>query len=155
MKNKLFLTCLIWTVACLIISGLTGWISASHIAGWYQRLNQPFFCPPSWIFGPVWTTLYITIGVAGAQLWQKRKKHPLLFLFFSMQLTFNFLWSFIFFIGESLSWALVDILVLWISLLCVMILSAREQKNIAWLLTPYFLWVSFAAILNYAIWQLN
>lgn len=155
MQLKLLLTCLLWVICCLIISGLSGWVSVSHIAGWYQTLNQPSFSPPSWVFGPVWTALYITIGIAGGLLWQKRRQDPLLFLGFSLQLAFNFLWSFIFFVAESIVWALVDILALWVSLLCLIVLLARKRKNIAWLLSPYFLWVSFAAILNYAIWHLN
>lgn len=155
MKFKLFFTCLFWVVGCLIVSGFTGWVSASHITGWYQALNQPSFNPPSWVFAPVWTTLYITIGIAGGLLWQKRRKHPLLLFCFTLQLAFNFLWSFIFFVGQNISWALFDILALWISLLCLIIFSARKQKNIMWLLLPYFIWTSFAAILNYSIWQLN
>ncbi|MBP9726361.1 MAG: tryptophan-rich sensory protein [Gammaproteobacteria bacterium] len=155
MRTPLFLSCIVWVSICLVISGFSGWVSSSHISGWYQTLNQPSFSPPSWIFGPAWTLLYVTIGIAGGFLWQHRKKFSVLFSLFILQLAFNFAWSFIFFVGENISWALLDILGLWLSLACLIVIAMMKARNIAWLLLPYFFWVSFAAVLNYAVWLLN
>ena len=155
MRFSFTLPCVIAVIVCLVISGFTGWFSSEHISGWYQALNQPSFNPPSWVFAPVWTVLYIMIGIAAGLLWQERKKFPLLFIFFMLQLVFNFAWSFIFFMGENISWALIDILALWFCLSVVVVLSFLRYKIIGWLLLPYLFWTSFAAILNYAIWWLN
>lgn len=155
MRYSLFLSCLLWVALCLVLSSVTGWISARHIHDWYHALQQPPFNPPQWIFAPVWTLLYVTIGIAGGLLFAERKKHNTLFIAFLAQLVFNFSWSFIFFMGESPGWALVDIVALWCSVLIIMILGFVQKNCIFWLLAPYFLWVSFAALLNYFIWQLN
>jgi tryptophan-rich sensory protein len=155
MRYSLLASCLVWALICLVISGISGWVSASHISGWYQTLAQPTFSPPKWLFAPVWTILYIAIGIAGGLLWQERKHHPVFFVLFMWQLMFNFSWSFIFFVGENIRWALVDILALWLSILFIVALSFMQKNRIGWLLLPYLLWVSFAAVLNYCIWRLN
>lgn len=155
MRYPLFSTCLIWVVICLVVSGLTGWVSSTHIHGWYQTLAQPSFTPPSWLFAPVWTALYITIGIAGGMLWKNRKNHPALFLLFILQLILNFAWSFLFFVGENINFAFIDIIALWFSLSCVVALCFVQKNKMGWLLLPYWMWTSFAAVLNYFIWQLN
>lgn len=155
MNRKLYISYFFWIVGCLIISGFIGWLSASHITGWYQTVQKPWFNPPAWIFSPVWTVLYITIGIAGGYLWHYRKQYKLLFLIFFIQLLFNFSWSFFFFIGQSISWAFIDIIALWLSLSLFIKLAFKQKTALAWLLLPYLIWVSFAMVLNYFIWQLN
>lgn len=155
MRHSVIFTCLLWVGICLMVSGLTGWVSSSHINGWYQMLTQPPFSPPRWIFAPVWTVLYIIIGIVGGLLWISRKNYPALFIFYMLQLILNFSWSFIFFVGKNIGGALVDILALWISVVLVILLGIAHKNRVPWLLLPYLLWVSFAAILNYFIWQLN
>lgn len=155
MRYSLLSSCLIWVVICLMSSGLISWVSSSHISGWYQTLIQPSLSPPKWVFAPMWTALYVTIGIAGGLLWQDRKKYPGFFFLFILQLIFNFSWSFIFFMGENIRWAMVDIFVLWLSILFIIILGFAQKKIIGWLLLPYLLWVSFAMALNYYIWRLN
>ena len=154
-KNALLSSCLVWVFICLAISGLGAWVSTAHIDSWYMALHKPPFNPPAWLFGPVWTTLYIMIGIAGGFIWQKRKQQPTLFRLYCLQLVFNFAWSFIFFGAQSISTALIDIALLWVILLCLLITAFRNNKKSAYLLLPYFLWVSFASILNASLWYLN
>jgi len=154
-QKSCWIACGIGVIFCLVLSSFIGWLSASHIQGWYQTLNQPDFGPPSWVFGPVWTVLYIMIGIAGGLLWQQRQQYCWLWRLFLCQLFFNFAWSFCFFIGENIVLAQIDMLALWLSLLMCVVLSFRQNKGVAWLLLPYFLWVSFALSLNTALWYLN
>lgn len=147
--------CLIGVIICLVIAGIEGWVTAANTSQWYYALNKPSFNPPSEVFAPVWSVLYIMIGIAGGLIWQQRQKHPKLLAWFALQLLFNFLWSFLFFAAESIGLALIDILLLWISLLATLIYSYRHYRPAAYWLTPYFLWVSFAAVLNFSLWLLN
>ncbi|MAZ77399.1 MAG: hypothetical protein CMF39_01810 [Legionellaceae bacterium] len=155
-RNKqIILPCFIGVVLCLLIAGIEGWVTASNTNSWYHTLNKPVFNPPSFVFGPIWTVLYIMIGIAGGLIWNKRKQHKGLWILFLIQLLFNFLWSFLFFLWESISWALIDISLLWITLLIILICAYRTYRVVAYWLTPYFIWVSFAALLNVSLWILN
>ncbi len=154
-KKQIGLACFIWVVICLIISSLAGWVSATHVETWYTTIQKPWFNPPSWVFAPMWTLLYIMIGIAGGLLWNKRKNHPAAMNWYIVQLIFNFAWSFIFFAGHAIGWALIDIAVLWVAIACTVIASFRSSKGAAWLLIPYWLWVSFATLLNSYLWILN
>lgn len=154
-RNKQIFPCIIGIAFCLFIAGIEGWVTASNTNQWYDTLNKPAFNPPSFVFGPVWTVLYIMIGIAGGLIWAKREQYKKLWILFLIQLLFNFLWSFLFFLWESISWALVDISLLWITLLIILIYAYRTYRAIAYWLAPYFIWVSFAALLNVSLWLLN
>lgn len=123
---------------------------------WYQTLNKPFFSPPNWIFGPVWTTIYILMGISlYLILVSKAKlKQNALNLFF-IQLGLNAIWSIIFFGLKNPTLAFIDIVVLWISIVLTIKAFYKISKISAYLLIPYLLWVSFASILNLAIVILN
>ena len=149
------LPCVFGVAICLLIAGIEGWVTASNTSQWYYALNKPFFNPPSFLFAPVWTVLYVMIGVAAGLIWQCREKYRALFSWFILQLIFNFLWSFFFFAGESIRWALIDILLLWITLLITLGYAYKYYKTVVYWLTPYFLWVTFATVLNFSIWILN
>jgi tryptophan-rich sensory protein len=154
-NRHIILPCFFGVVICLLIAGIEGWVTASNTSHWYYALNKPFFNPPSFLFAPVWTVLYIMIGVAAGLIWQRREKHRALFSWFILQLIFNFLWSFFFFAGESIRWALIDILLLWITLLITLGYAYKYYITVVYWLTPYFLWVTFATVLNFSIWILN
>jgi translocator protein len=139
----------------LLIAGIEGWVTAANTSQWYYTLIKPRFNPPSFVFAPTWTILYIMIGIAGGLIWRRREKHRLLFVFFILQLICNFAWSFLFFAAQSISWALIDIILLWITLLVTIVHSYKHYKTVAYWLTPYFIWVSFATVLNFSIWILN
>lgn len=154
-NRHIILPCLIGVMICLIIAAIEGWVTAANTNQWYYALNKPPFNPPSPIFAPVWTVLYIMIGVSGGLIWHRRKEHHRLFAWFILQLFFNFLWSFLFFAGKSIGWALIDIILLWMSLLITLINAYSYYKTVAYWLLPYFIWVSFATLLNLSLWILN
>ncbi|SNS30785.1 TspO and MBR related proteins [Belliella buryatensis] len=139
------------------VSGVLGaLVTVSSVGSWYQTINKPSFNPPSWVFGPVWTTLYIMIGISLYLIW--KSNHPFkqraLWLF-GIQMVLNALWSPAFFGLESPLLGLIVIIPLWISILACIKLFKPISNTAAYLFIPYFLWVSFASLLNASIWYLN
>lgn len=136
-------------------AGFVGsFFTIESISTWYSTLEKPFFSPPNWVFGPVWTTLYVLIGISG-YLAYKSRGNSFAIKIFGLQLVLNTLWSIIFF-GLKMPWlAFVEILVLLGVIVYLMKLFYKIDKVSAYLLIPYLLWVSFASILNLAIWLLN
>jgi len=126
-------------------------------SGWYGLLEKPAFNPPSWVFGPVWTILYVLMAFSAWLVWeradQKAVKIPLLLFF--VQLFLNGMWSSLFFGMGRPDLAFAEILVLWVFILTVTVMFYRVQPAAGLLLIPYLAWVSFAVILNGFIWQLN
>ncbi len=142
----------------LIVGAIGGFFTSSSVKTWFPTLIKPSFNPPAWLFAPVWTILYILMGISFFLVWAKAaesRKKTIGLSFYFAQLFFNFCWSFLFFYARQPGWALVDILVLWILIALTMFWFAKLYKPAAWLLVPYLLWVSFATALNFAIWQLN
>jgi len=141
----------------LLVGFLGSFFTSSSVNGWYQTINKPSFNPPSWIFGPVWTILYIMIGISLYLVWtkpSKKSKKPA-YIAFAIQLGLNFLWSILFFGNQNPAGAFIDIILLWLAILANIILVYKISKPAAYLLVPYWLWVSFASILNFTIWILN
>lgn len=149
-------------VFCIVIcegSGLIGSaFTAPSIPGWYANLTKPALNPPSWVFGPVWTLLYLLMGIALFLVWQspKKNKHrkPALILF-AIQLALNAIWSPIFFGAQNTGAAFVVIIMLWVAILITMVSFFKVNRSAAYLLIPYIAWVSFASYLNAGIWILN
>lgn len=154
-QKKFLLPCVIVTLMCLALASVSGWVTQVHIQSWFVHLNKPSFNPPSWLFGPVWTVLYILIGISGGILWVYRRTMPLCFYYYISQLVLNFAWSFIFFGAQQIGWALVDMSVLIVLLLSTMIMCWRDLRVIVYLLLPYLAWLCFACLLNYCLWVLN
>lgn len=121
---------------------------------WYQQLNKPFFNPPNWVFGPVWTVLYGLIAFAGWRLWSHKPAGSATLVWW-VQLGLNFLWPWVFFSAERLGLALVVILLLLATILGLIILTWKRDRMVAVLMTPYALWVAFASALNASIFVLN
>lgn len=144
--------------ACLLVGFLSGFTTADAISGWYATLEKPFFNPPSWIFGPVWTFLYILMGISAGLVWKSNfpsnVKNKALFIF-GAQLLANGLWSILFFSLESPTLAFLDIILLLALIVYTILLFKNINKMASWLLLPYLLWVSFATILNLSIMILN
>ncbi|WP_297691109.1 TspO/MBR family protein [uncultured Eudoraea sp.] len=157
MKKKL--TYIAISVAiCLIIGFLSGFATQSSVNDWYVTLNKPSFNPPNWIFGPVWTLLYILMGIAAGIVWAKGFYHiwvKTALYNFGFQLLFNALWSVVFFGFKNPFWALLVILFLLALILVTIKWFNVVSRTAAYLLIPYFLWVCFATILNYKIWEMN
>ncbi|HEY1113830.1 MAG TPA: TspO/MBR family protein [Chitinophagaceae bacterium] len=127
-------------------------------SSWYQTIERPEWNPPGWVFGPVWTALYLMMGWAFYLVWKSdapaRLKRPAMILW-TVQLVFNFFWTLIFFGAHEIGWALAEIAALWLLILLTIFAFARISKTAAWLLVPYISWVSFATLLTYTIWRLN
>jgi tryptophan-rich sensory protein len=122
---------------------------------WYLELNKPSWTPPSWIFGPVWSFLYVTIAIVGEKCWQLRQSHKEIFNLWCAQLASNAIWSPLFFGLKSPVIALINILVLDLLVFYLIMKLYRLSNRYAYLLFPYFLWICFATILNAAISWLN
>ncbi len=145
------------------LAGLFGAVfTSSAIPTWYAAINRPSLSPPNWIFGPVWTTLFILMGIAFYLVWTKwavlpwtKRQKRLALVLFGAQLVLNTLWSIIFFGLQSPGGALIEIVFLWLAIAATIITFAKISRPAAWLLVPYIAWVSFASYLNYAIWTLN
>lgn len=149
-------------VIAIVISELADIIGSvftmPSVTGWYAGIVKPSLNPPAWVFGPVWTTLFVLMGIAAFLIWKKgldRWDVKIALGIFLGQLVFNTLWSIIFFGLHSPGGALIEIVFLWFAILVTIITFARISKPAAWLLVPYILWVSFASYLNYSIWMLN
>ena len=127
-------------------------------SGWYAGLQKPFFNPPDWVFGPVWTALYFTLALAAWMVWKLESEDPLvkpaLLLFFA-QLIFNVLWPAFFFSMQRPGWALLEITLLWALGLYMAMVFFRINRRAGLLLIPYLGWVLYAFVLNAAIWWLN
>lgn len=150
---------LLLSIAIPVAVGATaGLFTSAEIPGWYQTIQKPSWNPPNWLFAPVWTSLYVLMGIALFLIWKStatdKVKQKAISLF-AIQLALNFCWSFIFFNQHQIGWALVEIVVMWLFILLTIFAFAPISKVAAWLLVPYISWVSFATILNYTIWQLN
>lgn len=143
---------------CFLAAGLGSAFTTGAIDSWYVTLNKPFFSPPNWVFGPVWTVLYLLMGIALYIVWiskteKKTKRNGITFFF--VQLALNSLWSILFFGLKSPVAALAGIILLWLAIFLTIKSFQKISKSAGWLLVPYIVWVSFAAILNLSIVLLN
>ena len=149
---KLIVAVTVSELAGIVGSGFT----SSSIQGWYSTLNKPALNPPSWLFGPVWVTLYALMGISLWLIWksnagEKKKAIGL----FAIQLALNAIWSPVFFGAHSIGDALAILVLLWAAIVLTILVFKKVSKPAAWLLAPYIAWVSFALYLNLAIWTLN
>lgn len=155
---KKAITLVVFVAVCELAGLLGSVFTATSIPTWYASLAKPSFNPPNWIFGPVWTILYILMGVAAYLVYQKGFNRPevkrALTVFF-IQLLLNALWSIVFFGVHMILGALVNIVVLWVMILATILTFRRISKAAAYLLVPYILWVSFATALNFSLYLLN
>lgn len=151
---RLFLAVII----CQLAGAIGSIFTLSSIGTWYAALNKPSFVPPNWVFGPAWITLYALMGVSLYLVWQKgleKKGVKTALLAFGAQLVLNTLWSIIFFGLRLPSVAFLEIVLLLIAIAATIFLFRRISGTAALLLIPYFLWTSFASVLNFFVWMLN
>ncbi|HRH22552.1 MAG TPA: tryptophan-rich sensory protein [Candidatus Paceibacterota bacterium] len=158
MKTKNILT-LAGALLIPQIIGLTGALfTSASIPTWYATLTRPELAPPNWVFGPVWTLLFILMGIASFLIFQKgyeRRDVRIALSLYGAQLILNLLWSLLFFGARNPGLAFAEIVVLWLVLFLTIKKFWPLSKTSAYLLVPYILWVSFAGYLNYSIWILN
>ena len=156
MRNAVMLV--ISVGVCLLTGFISGRLTTGEIETWYPTLIKPEWNPPNWVFFPVWTTLYVLMGIALFLVWKRpeeSKAKQLALSLFGVQLFLNFCWSIIFFTFHAIEWALVDIVILWAAILLTIGSFFSMSRIAAWLLWPYAFWVTFAALLNYSIVMLN
>jgi translocator protein len=131
--------------------------AAVETEGWYASLYKPPWGPPSWVFAPVWTVLYVSIGLAGFFAWIRggRTDRKAAFAVYGVQLVLNGLWTPIFFGMHHIALALADLILMWFLIMLCISVFAQRSRLAAWLMLPYFLWISFAGALNSAILVIN
>lgn len=157
MRKKIWTKAFLFILSPLAIGYLSSFLSFNSSASTYEVLKLPSFSPPSWVFAPVWTGLYLLMGLAAFLIWKKRKEKDInlaLAVYFS-QLILNFFWTLFYFGQGARLLAFLDIMLLLLLIAANIILFARIRKLSAYLLAPYFLWVAFASVLNYSTWILN
>jgi translocator protein len=151
----------------VVWGGLAGWLFLTFLAAgvgslfppgeWYAELAKPRWTPPGWVFGPVWTTLYVLMALSAWLVWRRdgfsRASGPL--GIYLVQLVFNAAWTWLFFGLKRPDLAFAEIIVLWLLIVATIVAFLRRQRLAAVLLVPYFLWVTFASFLNFEIWRLN
>ena len=152
-----WLSLVCWIVACLAVGAIGGRWTGPEIPGWYRTLRKPSFNPPSWVFAPVWTTLYVLMAIA---VWLITEFEPspvrsVALILFAIQLTLNLAWSWIFFHLHAIGPAAVEVIVLWCAICASMVAFSQLSPVAEWLMAPYLAWTTFASILNVTIWRLN
>ena len=157
MKKSDILSLAICIALPLIIGSISGLATSGNITTWYAALNKPVFNPPNWIFGPVWTGLYLLMGISLFLVWRSPSgdARNYAIAIFCIQIVLNFAWSFIFFQFRQTGWAFFEIILIWLSIIAMIVIFYRISKTAALIQVPYLLWVSFATILNGSIWRLN
>lgn len=153
---SLSLKIILCSIGCICLGFLSGYFGGSVETAWYQNLVKPWFQPPGWLFGPVWTILYGMIGASIALIWHSQVENKSkAYLLFVVQFILNLIWSPIFFMMQNPVLALVVIVTLWVLLLLTISCFKKIDKLAGKLLIPYLFWISFATILNSAIVYLN
>lgn len=158
MKSRSWFTELVALLACLMLvfaaAGL-GAMASVQAASFYAQLSKPVWGPPAWVFGPVWSLLYLLMGLALWLVWRSSGPKRLAISLFLLQLAANALWSWLFFAWRCGAWAAVEVLLLWALIGATMLAFHRCSPWAARLLWPYWLWVSFASVLTWVIWRAN
>jgi benzodiazapine receptor len=156
MPTASLLALIVFLAICLGVGGLGALVTEKSVRTWYPTLRKPAGTPPSWVFGPVWTTLYVLMAVSAWLVWREYGwgARAALLIFFG-QLALNLAWSGIFFGARLLGPALMEIVVLWLAIAFNIFVFSRLTPWAAHLLVPYLLWVTFAMYLNFGIWWLN
>jgi benzodiazapine receptor len=144
---------------CLLIGYLSGMVTKESVQTWFPTLVKPVFNPPSWVFFPVWTILYVMIGISGGMVWSRLERDETnvkkAFKIFVIQLALNALWSYLFFGLHNPLLAFIEIILLWLMIFETYNQFKKIDKIAGYLLLPYLAWVSFALVLNGSIWWLN
>jgi len=147
------------SILIVFLTGAVGTVfTLKEITTWYVNIPKPAWTPPNWAFGPIWTTLYVLIGISLFLVWREglgRKEVKIAIVVFAVQLLLNLVWSLIFFGTHNIAGGLVMVIMLWISILINIIIFYRISKPAGLILVPYIIWVSIAAYLNYSVYLLT
>lgn len=156
---KTYIRIILCVIICLAVGYLSSIVTQSSIKTWYPTIAKPSFNPPNWVFAPVWTLLYIMMGIAAGMVWNKLETKKELvkkaLSFFIIQLLLNALWSYLFFGLKNILLASIEIVLLWLIIYETYYIFKQVDKKASYLLIPYLAWVSFATILTGSIFWLN
>ncbi|MDF2115097.1 tryptophan-rich sensory protein [Roseiarcaceae bacterium H3SJ34-1] len=155
-SNGRYAALIAYLALSLAVSAIGGFVTAASVGTWYPTLQKPPFNPPNWIFGPVWTILYLLMAIAGWRVWLQRKgvfDRPN--ALYGFQLALNLLWSILFFGLHAIGWALAEVAVLLAVIIATTLIFWRIDRTAGVLFLPYVAWVAFACLLNASIWWLN
>ena len=158
MKNwNSLIVFVLFVTGCFVVAGVGALFTASSVNEWYPMIRKPSWTPPSWLFGPVWTFLYLIMGIAAWIIWYKASwdRASWALGLFAFQLVLNAAWSPLFFGLQSPLAGLLAIIPLWAAILVTLLLFWKISPFAGLLMVPYWLWVSFATVLNFAIWRMN
>ena len=157
MKKKTWKIYAFWIILAEAVGALSGWLTRDGMKAYTETIAQPPLSPPSWIFPIVWTILYALMGIGAARvsLAPKSKERSLGLNLFVIQLIVNFFWSPIFFNAQAFGTALLWLILLWLLVLAMILVFRKVDKSAGNIQIPYLLWLTFAAYLNYGVWQLN
>ncbi|MEM9291048.1 MAG: TspO/MBR family protein [Acidobacteriota bacterium] len=145
---------LIVFLGIVFIAGASG--AAFQPGEWYDGLSKPSWNPPSWVFGPVWSVLYVMIAISGWRLWRHREQGTQkALIFWGVNIVLNALWSWLYFGLRRPDLAFAEIVFIWLTIVATIAFAWRPDRSAGLLLVPYLLWVSFAAALNFTLWQMN
>ncbi|HRG19092.1 MAG TPA: tryptophan-rich sensory protein [Flavobacterium lutivivi] len=157
MQKNLRIAAIVLT--CLAVGYFSSLVTRDNIPTWYATLKKPFFNPPNWVFAPVWTILYIMMGIAAGRVWNKvdsdQQNVKKGMYFFIIQLALNALWSYLFFGMHNLFLSIIEIILLWLMIYETIIQFKKVDRLASKLLIPYLVWVSYASILTASVWYLN
>lgn len=150
---------LVMIITCVVIGTISGLVTRDSVDTWYPMINKPSFNPPNWIFAPVWTTLYVMMGIAAGLVWDRielqKETVKKGLMFFAIQLALNALWSYLFFGLHNPMLALIEIVLLWLMIYETFVQFNKVNKIAGYLFIPYLFWVTFALVLNASIYWLN
>jgi tryptophan-rich sensory protein len=154
-NSESLLRLIVSLAVCLGAAALGALMTTPALRPWYADLHKPQWAPPNWLFGPVWTVLYLAMAVAAWLVWGRSGLMDRPMKVFVLQLALNVAWSGVFFGLRSPGAAFAEIIAMWLAILATLIEFWKISSAAGWLLVPYLLWVSFAAVLNFSIWRLN
>lgn len=157
LNRESWMSLLPFVLACFAAAGV-GWLfTASSVNAWYTQLRRPEWTPPNWIFGPLWTTLYLMMAISAWLVWRSSdwSSSKFALTLFAIQLVLNTMWSIVFFGLHKVGPAFGEILLLWMMIIATAVAFLPLSLLAAWLLIPYIVWVAFASYLNFRIWQMN
>jgi tryptophan-rich sensory protein len=154
--NTILVKIIVSIAACVLLGTISGLSTIDAIQTWYPTIQKPSWNPPNWLFGPVWTLLYGLMGISFAFLWNSSQNgRYAAMLMFVVQFGLNMAWSYLFFNLHLLGWSFIESLIMLSTIGVTIFLSYSVNATASYLLVPYFLWVSFASILNGTVWYLN
>lgn len=157
MRQKFQIIPVLIVTLCVVAISFIGQMATDPRSEWFTSLAKPSWNPPNWLFGPVWSTIYILLIISASLIWHRTQagERSSLMKLYAINALFNLVWSFCFFQAESTVLGMIDIILVWITVLLLVVRTWPISKPASVMLMPYLLWVTFASALNFAIMQLN